>query len=39
MLLKKEKKKRLKLKFLLCFKKEEKGLKRLKTGIFILKDN
>jgi hypothetical protein len=36
---KKKKRKRLKLKFLLCFKKEEKGPKRLRTGIFILGDN
>jgi hypothetical protein len=36
---KKKRRKRLKLKFLLCSKEEEKGPKRLKTGIFILKDN
>jgi hypothetical protein len=36
---KKKKRKRLKLKFLLCSEKEEKRPKRLRTGIFILRDN
>jgi hypothetical protein len=36
---KKKRRKRLKLKFLLCFKEKEKRLKRLRTGIFILEDN
>jgi hypothetical protein len=36
---KKKRRKRLKLKFLLCSEKEEKGPKRLRTGIFILRDD
>jgi hypothetical protein len=36
---KKKRRKRLKLKFLLCFKEKKKEPKRLRTGIFILKNN
>jgi hypothetical protein len=36
---KKKRRKRLKLKFLLCSEEEEKGPKRLRTGIFILGDD
>jgi hypothetical protein len=36
---KKKRRKRLKLKFLLCSEEEKKGLKRLRTGIFILEDD